>query len=169
MSQTKAQKVKAVTEGTETLKKNETLIFADFTGVSVAEITKLRRLLREIGGSFKVFKKRLLAIMLKNLGVDLNTKEFEAQMGTVIYPKNISEVASVVYKFSRETATGAAKKERFKILGGLDLVAKRVLPGAEVKMIGQLPPREVLLGQIMGTISGPLRAFLYVLSEKSKQ
>jgi ribosomal protein L10 len=36
-------------------------------------------------------------------------------------------------------------------------------------MIGQLPSREVLLSQVLGTIAAPLQALLYLLEQKSKQ
>lgn len=165
---TKAQKIKVVAEGVAELKKAETLVFADFSGVTVEEFKKLRRALREIGASFAVIKKRLLKIMLGQLGVELDLKQFDSQLGTAISPKDISLLAQAVYKFSKE-ATGATKKERFKILGGINLTEKRFIDAAEVKMIGQLPPREILLGQLMGAISGPMRAFLYILDQKAKQ
>ncbi len=168
MPKTKAQKVKAVAEGVKELKTKETLVFADFKGVSTEETKRLRRALYPSGGKFTVFKKRLLRVMFQELGIDVNPKEFEGQVGTVMSSKDISEVAGTVFKFSKETI-GADKQLRFKILGGYDLKAKRFLPGDEVRMIGALPPREVLLGQLVGAISGPLRAFLYVLSEKAKK
>ncbi|HEY4523493.1 MAG TPA: 50S ribosomal protein L10 [Candidatus Paceibacterota bacterium] len=165
---TKTQKIQAVEEGMEAIKKSETLIFADFSGVSVEELKRLRRALREIGAKFSVMKKRLMRVMFEKLGLDFNPEKFEAQVGTVLSLKGISDVAGVVYKFSRETV-GANKKERFAILGAYDMSAKKFMEDSEVKMIGQLPSREVLLGQLLGTIAGPMRAFLYVLNKKSKK
>lgn len=109
-----------------------------------------------------------MRVMFQRLGIDFTPEQFEAQVGTVLAPKSISDVAGIVYKFSR-TTLGADKKERFAILGAFDMAAKKFMDGPEVKMIGQLPPREVLLGQLMGTIAGPMRALLYVLNEKSKK
>lgn len=165
---TKAQKIQAVAEGTAAIKKSETLVFADFGGVSVDELKRLRRTLREVGAKFSVMKKRLMRVMFQKLGIDFNPEQFDAQVGTVLSPKSITDVAGIVYKFSRETI-GANKKERFVILGAFDMPGKKFMDSVEVKMIGQLPSREVLLGQLIGTIAGPMRAFLYVLSEKSKQ
>lgn len=165
---TKAQKIQAVAEGTAAIKKSETLVFADFGGVSVDELKRLRRTLREVGAKFSVMKKRLMRVMFQKLGIDFNPEQFDAQVGTVLSPKSITDVAGIVYKFSRETI-GANKKERFVILGAFDMLGKKFMDSVEVKMIGQLPSREVLLGQLIGTIAGPMRAFLYVLGEKSKQ
>ena len=165
---TKAQKIQAVEEGMAAIKKSETLVFADFGGVSVDELKRLRRALKEAGAKFSVMKKRLMRVMFQKLGIDFNPEQFDAQVGTVLSPKGIEDVAGIVYKFGRETM-GAHKKERFAILGAFDMLGKKFMDGAEVKMIGQLPSREVLLGQLLGTIAGPMRAFLYVLSEKSKK
>lgn len=165
---TKQQKIEAVSDGMEQIKKSETLVFADFGGVSVEELKTFRRALREVGAKFSVMKKRLMRVMFQGLGIDFNPEQFDAQVGTVLSSKSIADVAGVVYKFSR-TTVGANKKERFSILGAYDLTSKKFMEGAEVKMIGQLPSREILLGQLMGTIAGPLRALLYVLNEKSKQ
>lgn len=164
---TKAQKVKIVESALEDLKKSQTLVFADFSQVKFEELRKLRMLLKTAGAKFKVVKKRLLRVMFEKAAVDFNPEQFEAQVGTVFSDKGVSDFAGIVYKFSRETL-GPDKKERFKILGGFDLLAKRFMDATEVKAIGQLPPREVLLGQFMGAISAPMRAFLYLLDQKSK-
>lgn len=165
---TKQQKIQAVTDGMAAIKKSETLIFADFGGVSVSELKRLRRALREIGAKFSVMKKRLMRVMFQKLSIDFNPEQFDAQVGTVLSSKGIADVAGIVYKFGRETM-GANKKERFAILGAFDMLGKKFINGAEVKMIGQLPAREILLGQLMGTIAGPMRAFLYLLDQKSKK
>ena len=168
MPKTKAQKVEIVERGAEEIKKAATLVFADFGGVSSEELKRLRRALRESGSKFTVVKKRLLRVIFEKLGIGANVGEFKSQLGTVLSPREIPEIAGVIYKFSRETL-GADKKERFQILGGYDMGGKRFMESQEVKMIGQLPPREVLLGQLLGTIAGPMRAFLYVLDQKSKK
>ena len=43
------------------------------------------------------------------------------------------------------------------------------IDAAQVVFIGNLPPREVLLAQLLGMIAAPIRSFLYVLDQKSKQ
>src|SRR5581483_3289979 len=116
MPKTKAQKIQMVAEGIERLKSAETLVFADMSGVSAEELKKLRRSLTG-SGKFSVMKKRLLRVMFQKLGLDFNPEQFEAQVGTVVSPKNISEIAGAIFKFSKETL-GADKQPRFKILGG---------------------------------------------------
>ncbi|MBI2035058.1 MAG: 50S ribosomal protein L10 [Candidatus Liptonbacteria bacterium] len=165
---TKAQKVKKVEAGVEDIKRAKTLVFADFSGTKFEELRNLRVDLKAIGAKFQVLKKRLLRIIFEKSGIEFNPEQFESQVGTVFTDKDISEVAGIVYKFAK-TTVGENKKERFQILGGFDILAKKFMDAKEVKTIGELPSKEILLGQLLGTIIGPARAFLYVLDQKSKQ
>ena len=159
---TKEQKKEALEEGKKKLASSGSVIFADFSGTKVEAIRSLKRSLRESGAEFDVIKKRLLRIILQEKGIDLDPTEFESQVGTVFATDDISSVAGKVYRFSKESGN-------FKILGGLDMAKNQPFDAATVMAIGQLPPREVLLAQVLGTMTAPLRMFMYILQEKSKQ
>jgi ribosomal protein L10 len=60
------------------------------------------------------------------------------------------------------------EKKGFKILGAYDLSDKNFIDAETVIKIGKLPTREILLGQLVGVLSAPIRMFMYVLNEKSK-
>lgn len=162
---TKAQKSAHIEEGRKLLKENQTMIFLDLTGVDAETTKQLRRLVRAEGGSMKVLKKRLLRVAMKEAGFDFDPEQFESQLATIFAPKDISEIAGSVYNFLKKNE---GKKEAKYILGGYDILAKNFLDAAMVNQIGQLPSREVLLGQVVGTLAGPIRAFLYLLNEKAK-
>ncbi len=163
---TKEQKKKQVELGQDLLKKSKTLVFADFTGVDTDSIRKLKLEVKKAGATFKVIKKRLLNISLKNSGIDFDPLQFTAQVGTFFIPEDLSSVAAPIYKFAKDLAK--AKKE-FKVLGAYDLVAKAAVSAEEFTVVAKLPSREMLLAMVMGAITGPLRAFMYVLSELSKK
>lgn len=161
---TKQQKTEQIKKISELLKSNRLLIFTDFSGTSVEDLKKLRASLRSgAGAKLKVFKKRLLSITLKEGGFDFDPNQFESQLATVFSDKDISEVAVLVYKFFKEV-----EKKGFKILGAYDLAAKNFVDAETVKMIGKLPPREVLLAQVVGMLAAPIRMFMYVLDQKTK-
>lgn len=165
---TKKQKIEKVEAGVKDIKASKTILFGDFSGVKVSEISVLRSELRKIGAKFQVIKKRLLRIIFEKSGIKFNPEEFESQVGTVFSDRDITDSAQIIYKFAKGTV-GEDKKERFLILGGLDVAGGKFLDAAYVKAVGSLPSREVLLGQLLGTIAGPAKALLYVLSAKSKQ
>ena len=162
MAKTKAQKNQVIEKGAKSLKESSNLIFTDFSGTTAQDIRSLRISLREAGSRYEVIKKRLLNIILKNKGLDMDTKYFEGQVGTVFVTGEISDVAGRVFRFSKG-------KEKFKILGGVDLEKGEKLEADFVTRIGQLPTREVLLGTVMGGMVAPLRAFMWILKERSRK
>ena len=163
---TKAQKSNELDLGKDLLNKNQSVIFADFTGVGTAFINKLKKELKKSGSVFKVIKKRLLKIAMQKSGLDFDPTQFEAQVGAVFLPGEVSSGAGVVYKFSRELAK---EKKDFKLLGAYEISKKSFLNAEQFLVIAKLPSREVLLGQLVGVLSGPIRAFMYVLQEKAKK
>ena len=163
MAKTKTQKIKAVETGETDLKKSQTVVIGDFTGLTVNDMNIFRKELSVMGAKLSVVKKRLLKLIFEKSGMTFDPKQFAGQTSVVFSPKDIVETAGAVYKFSK------SKKEMFKILGGFEVSEKKFVNALDVKRIGQLPSREVMLGQLVGMLVTPIRQFLYVLDQKSKQ
>lgn len=159
---TKAQKRAQIESGVKGINASETLVLADFTGVPTAELNAFRKTLRTMGAAFTVVKKRLFKLMLKEQGIEFEPKTLNGQLGVVFSPKDLMETAGATYRFSR-------RKEAFKILGGFTLKEKKFVEGADVVRYGALPSKEVLLGQLVGMLTVPIRQFMTVLIEKSKK
>lgn len=163
---TKAQKKEHVAAGGKLITGSKALVFADFTGAPTKEVNRLKGELKKSGATMKVFKKRLLKIALKEAGIETGALENKAQVATVFSPEDLTAVAGPIYKFSKELAKS---KIDFKVLGAYDREGNRVIPVAEFNVIARLPSREVLLAQVVGTMSGPLRKFMVVLQEVAKK
>lgn len=161
---TKQQKFKQIEEGKTLLGKSKGLIFIDFTGASMGDLTKLRRIIKEMGAKLQVVKKKLLRIIFEKEKIDFNPEQFEAQMGVIFADKDVEELAAPVYKFAK-----GLEKKGFKILGAYNLSAKNFIEAETVIKIGKLPSKQILLGQLVGVLAAPLKMLMYVLSEKSKQ
>jgi len=146
------------------LENNKSLIFVDFTGIGVEDMKFLRRALKVVEAKMKVIKKKLLRIAFEKKKIDFNPEQFDSQLGVVFSEKEISDVAGPVYKFFK-----SVEKKGFKILGAYNLSEKNFFDAETTVKIGQLPSREVLLGQFVGMLAMPIKMFLYVLSEKSKR
>ena len=163
---TKAQKQAEINKGRELVKESKSLVFADFSGMTAENLRQFRKKLTDSGAKFMVIKKRLLGLIFKENGIELDPKkEFPFSAGTAFSPISVEEASSMSYKFFRELGS----KKMTELLGGYDLENNLYLSAEEVRMIGQLPSREVLLGQVMGGMIAPFRAFLYILNEKSKR
>lgn len=163
MAKTKVQKNDIISKTSDELKKSKSLLFADFSGTPVSDLSTLRRSLRDVSAKMTVVKKRLLDVALKQKGVTFNAQEFApAQLATIFVKGDFSEVAGPVYRFSKTS-------EKFQILGALDLGNGQTMTAVDVKTIGQLPPRPVLLAQLLGVMVSPIRGFMYLIQEKGKR
>ena len=168
---TKAQKSTELARAKELLEKSKALIFTDVTKVPAEDIRKLRSDLRKVGANFLVIKKRLLGLLLKEKGLTADLKDFKVSIGTIFSEHGLEKVAEPAYKFfsTLTVPEGAAKDVWIKhLLGGYDNKANTAVDAQQVVYIGKLPPREVLLAQLLGMLSAPIRSFLYVLDQKAK-
>lgn len=162
----KPQKQKEMDSGEKLLKESENLIFVNFSGATMEDLKSLRADLKKQKDSFKVVKKRLLKIVLQKLGVDFDPTQFDAQVGTIfVIDKDIAVAANVVHKlFKAKQRT----KAEFNILGGYDMENKVFIDEQRMKVIGQLPAKEIVLAQVLGMIASPIQSMLYILNERSK-
>jgi large subunit ribosomal protein L10 len=159
---TKSQKKEQVESGVKELKNSQSLVFADFTGVATSDVRNLKMSLKESGAKFKVFKKRLLKIAMKDAGVEVDPTQFDAQVGTVFASKSIYDVAGGVAKFAKDLLKNT--KKEFKILGGYDAKEKKFFDAAQVATIAKLPSREVLLTQIAVMLGMPIKKVMTALN-----
>lgn len=162
MAITRKKKEEVVAKGKEDVSRSRVVLFADFKGTKVSDMRELRAKLHELGMTFRVMKKRLLGIVLKESGIAFDPTGLDGQIGVAFADNDFSEIIQPVYKFSKAHGT-------FRIVGGVDVEKKAEIPLDTIIAIGELPPREALLAKVVGSIAAPIRGLLYVLSEKSKQ
>jgi len=160
----RAQKGEQLKQGEDILKNNKSLVFVDFSGIGVEDIKSLRRALREVGAKMQVIKKKLLRIAFEKSKIDFNPEQFDSQLGVVFSENQISDIAGPVYKFFK-----SVEKKGGKILGAYNLSEKNFFDSAMTIQIGKLPSKEVLLGQFVGLLTMPIKMFMNVLEQKSKQ
>jgi len=161
---TREQKFQQIEQGEKLLEKSKGLIFVDFTGAGVEDLKKLRKIVSDLGAKMKVIKKKLMRIIFEKEKINFNPEQFESQMAVIFSDKDASDLAAPVYKFYK-----LMEKKGFKILGAYDLSAKNFLEAEMMIKIGKLPAREILLAQLVGVLSAPMRMLAYVLSEKNKK
>ncbi|HUC31508.1 MAG TPA: 50S ribosomal protein L10 [Candidatus Paceibacterota bacterium] len=168
---TRAQKEGELANARALFEKSEALIFADFTKITAENLRKLRMELKKSGANFLVIKKRILGILLKEKGIDVDLKQFKTSVGTIFSEVDSEHIAGPAFKFfsGMEVPEGQAKDVWIKkILAGYDLNGKTAMDAEQIIYIGKLPPREVVLAQLLGMLAAPIRSFLYILDEKSK-
>jgi len=157
----KQQKAQELNEHIDSIKKSNTILFTDYSGVSSEKINSLRKEMRGFKAKFKVARKRLLRIAFEKEGINVNPENYEGQLGIITTDGELSEVASPVYKFSKNNKT-------FKILEGYDATNKSVINLETINRIATLPSRDVLIGQLVGMVASPIKMFMIALKERAK-
>lgn len=164
---TKSQKQTELERAKKLLEKSQTLVLTDFGRIKVNDLKKLRTALREHGADYLVMKKRLLGIILKESGIEFDSKAHKLSIGAIYSDKHIEQISGPIVKFFSNL--GEEIKVAEKILGGYHVNEKVFIEAGHVVMIGNLPSREVLLSQLLGMIQAPISSLLYLMKEKAKK
>ncbi len=151
---TKQQKKDLVKDLTQEIEDSKSVVLCDYKGLTVADVTKLRRELKSVGSSLKVVKKTLTEIAIKNTGVEMNVKEMEGQVGIVCNKEDEVSGAKKLYDFSKEN-------ENLGILKGI--LEKKELSQEEVINLAKLPSKEELLAKVVGSVKAPVSGLVNVL------
>lgn len=143
------------------LRKQRVSLFANFSGISVGKLAKLRRELKRVGAEFKVVKKTLLGRALEAAGlVELKSEELQGEVGVVFGYDNQVLPAKVVYKFIKENKT-------FKVLRGL--FEGRIIDASAAAALANLPTREELLAEVARVLNAPMQSLVNVLQGNIKK
>ena len=149
----KSQKEQIVAELTERLKTAETLIVADYRGLTMTEIDDLRSKLLEHGARFTVVKNTLTRRAAEDAGA-------EPLLALLAGPTAIAflESGGDPVAVAKALADAARATRILTIRGGV--LEGRPITGEEVQSLATLPPLDVLRGQVIGGITAPLYAIV---------
>ncbi|MFC1942613.1 50S ribosomal protein L10 [Chloroflexota bacterium] len=147
-------------------------ILTDYRGLSTAEITVLRRKLREADVEYRVVKNSLAQFAAKQAGLDELAGSIEGPIAMAFGYGEISDPARVLADYIRTS------KSILNIKGGF--IGDRVLTSRDVMTLSTLPSREVLISRVMAgiqspitglvnTLAGPVRGIMGILQARIKQ
>jgi large subunit ribosomal protein L10 len=135
------------------------LIFTDYRGLTVAQITDLRRALRKQSAEFKVVKNNYAKIAMAELGLPFEEGFLTNPTAVALARTDIGPVAKTLFDFARESP--------LKVKGGM--VDGQALRVTAVEAISRLPGRLELLAILLGTMNAPLRNLMYVMKGVSSK
>jgi len=146
----KSEKERVVAELTERLQGADTLIVADYRGLTVTQIAELRGKLYEHGARFSVVKNSLTKRAAESAGIEPLLALLEGPTAIAFLDSDGDPVAVA------KALDQAARTETITLKGGL-------LDGAEIgaddiKQLAKLPPAETLRAQLVGAVAGPVTA-----------
>jgi large subunit ribosomal protein L10 len=145
----KADKERVVSELTERLKTTDTLIVADYRGLSVTEIDDLRTELLKHGARFSVVKNTLTRRAAEAAGAEALLALLEGPSAIAFLESNGDPVA-VAKALADVARTTRVLAVRGGVLDGSPITA------ADVENLAKLPPTDVLRGQLVGALAAPM-------------
>ncbi len=129
-----------------------------YKGMKVLDFGALRKVLIGVGSECHVVPNRILRQAAKELGLqELADLKLTGETALVTGGTDPAKVAKTVRDFAKDKPVLGIK------CGILD---RKLIPAEQVKALADLPPREILLAQVLGTLLGPSRQFVTVLNAK---
>ncbi|MBM4136494.1 MAG: 50S ribosomal protein L10 [Nitrospira sp.] len=123
------------------------IILTDYRGLTVAEISELRRMLKAGNLEYKVVKNTLARIVSQNTSISAAKDSFKGPVGIAISYDDPVLVAKKVLEYSK-------KHDKLKVSSGI--VEGKVCTVDDIKAIAELPPMKVLLSMFAGVLQAPL-------------
>jgi large subunit ribosomal protein L10 len=154
MAITREQKEKLVEEIVEKIKDSKSLVFADYRGLTVEEMTDVRRQLRAKGVELKVLKQTLFEIAAGKAGAEIDMSVMKDHPVAIAFGKDEVEPAKVIYDFNKKT-------EKLAMVGGA--LSGKSISMDELKALATMPSREEMYAKIVGSLASPLRGVVNVL------
>ena len=152
---------KAVVEALSSkIQEATSVVFVDYKGINVAQDTELRKLFRDAGVEYTVVKNTLTNFAAKECGYDFSevlngTTAMASTTGDPIAP------ARVVCEFAKKN------KLNLTIKGGV--VEGSVLSAQQLSGFGELPSKNALVAQVLGTFLAPISSLAFVLDQIRQQ
>ena len=151
------QKEQVVDELTQRLKAAETLLVADYRGLTMPQIDELRTRLIESGARFTVVKNTLTRRAAEAAGADALLTLLDGPSAIAFLEADGDMVAA-----AKALATSARETNVLEIRGGV--MQGRAMTAAEVESLATLPPEDVLRGQVLAAIVAPLTSLAGLLN-----
>lgn len=146
MAITREKKEEIVARYVEALSRSKAIFLTDYRGLSVANIQELRARLREAQGGYMVVKNTLAQIALKQVGWPVPEELLTGPIAVSFAYGDVAAVAKLLTEYARETKI-------LQVKGGI--MEGKVLDATQVGSVADLPPREVLMAQLLGLIQQP--------------
>ena len=157
----KEQKAEQVELLTEKLKRAKVAVLTDYRGLTVSQLQELRGKLRTGDVEYRVIKNTLARRAAEAAGVKALETELQGPVAIAFGYDDLSTPAKLINEFVRTT------RLKLDITGGL--VEGRVFSPDQVKQLADLPSRESLIAQLMGTLQSPVGQLVGIMQTPLQQ
>lgn len=150
----KEEKIEAVQELRKNIEGSSSLLLTDYRGLTVSEITNLRKNLRGAGAEYKVVKNTLFRLAAEKLA-DSGVYDLLAGPTAVAFVQNDPIApAKAIMDFAKE-------HKELEVKGGY--VEGRLLSAEQIQALSKIPSKEVLLAQLLGSMQSPISGLIGTL------
>ncbi|MBS7344351.1 MAG: 50S ribosomal protein L10 [Caryophanon sp.] len=126
------------------------VVVVDYRGLTVAQVTELRKQLREAGVEFKVYKNTLVRRAAEQAGVEAINEVLTGPNAIAFSNEDVVAPAKIINDFAK-------KNEALEIKAGI--IEGTVSSADDVKALAELPSREGLLSMLLSVLQAPVRNF----------
>lgn len=155
-----AQKEQLVAEVAEKIAKAKSIVLVNHCGLSVEQDTALRSDMRKANVEYKVIKNSILSRAFEKAGITGLEGAFAGPTAAAFSYEDAVAGAKIV-------SDNGAKTKMLEIKGGV--IENKVASADEVKVLANIPPKPVLIGQLLGLLTNPMRSLAVAVSEVAKK
>lgn len=148
-----------VTEVSDKLKASKSAVVVEYRGLTVKEVTDLRRELRKEEIEFKVYKNSFAQRAATDLGYEELTSSLSGP-NAIAFSSDAVAPSRILAKF--------AKKHKMLVVKG-GVVEGKVVDAATITVLASLPNRDGMISQILGMLQSPVRKFAYAIQQIADQ
>jgi large subunit ribosomal protein L10 len=150
-----AQKAAQIDELVDRLSRSQLTIIADYRGLSVDALQGFRARIRPMDAEFKIAKNTLTRIAAEQVGIEGLEPQLEGPTAILFAYGDVVAPAKAISDFARASRI-------LQVRAGV--MNNTVINAADVEAISSLPPREELLGKLVGLLASPMARTVGVLS-----
>ncbi len=150
------EKVAVVEELADRLSRATMAVLADYRGLTVGQLADLRRQLRPHNVELRVAKNTLARLAARQTGREALLPALE---GPTAFVFSFGDPAAMA-----KTLTDTIRAQRLDVQIKSALFGEQLLPATDVTRIAELPNRETLIAQVVGTVQSPISSFVNVLA-----
>jgi len=151
-----ANKTKAIGELKDSFGKAKDFIFTDYRGLTVEQITNLRKQLRSKEVEYKVVKNNFARIAFGQLSSLDVSSYLVGPTAVAISPRDSNEVAKILFEFAKETPA-------LKVKGAM--VGEAIYDAKQTEAFSKLPGKLELISMLMSVMNGPARNLAAALND----
>ena len=150
------EKASIVSDLAEKLNRSPFVLVTDYQRMKVDQFGDLRNRLAPAGAEVRVVKNSFLKRAMTDSGLPDVADKLSGQTAIVMGEKDVAPVAKILKTFAAEFKVAALK---------IGVIDKSILSAQEIEALADLPPREVLLAQLLGLLMSPATKLVRLLNE----